>query len=150
MLLIFISRSCVPVSELPKLQDQAHSNTEVEVNVTVEDEVARVVQLSSEDHIAAGRDLNDIFRKTVTCVGVVQFIISLLLLDELSSNTLIIFASPHNPEPAAMLVDGMSSSTRVIVHQEDLSPERAAEGKLKDVLTNVSFVGLLVLICKGI
>ena len=41
---------------------------------------------------------------------------------------------------ASMLMYGMSSSARVIVHQDDLSPERAAEGKLKDVLTEVSFV----------
>ena len=69
--MIHISRSGVPVSKLPKLQDQTHANTEVEVNVTVEDEVARVVQLGSEDDIAAGRDLNNIFRNTVRSMGVV-------------------------------------------------------------------------------
>ena len=69
--MILISRSRVPVSGLAKLQDQPHANTEVEVNVTVEDEVARIVQLGSQDHIADGRDLNDIFRKTVTCMGVI-------------------------------------------------------------------------------
>ena len=43
-----------------------------------------------------------------------------------------------------MLMYGMSSTARVIVHQDDLSPERAAEGKLKDVLTEGSFVLLLI------
>ena len=102
-LMILISRSRVPVSGLAKLQDQSHPNTEVEVNVTVEDEVARVVQLGSEDHIAAGRDLDDIFGKAVACVGVVQFIISFLLQDELSANVMIIFASTNHPVPAYML-----------------------------------------------
>ena len=64
--MIFVSGSRVPVSKLPKLQDQTHSNTEVEVNVTVEDEVARVVQLSSEDHIAPRRDLNNILRNNIS------------------------------------------------------------------------------------
>ena len=49
---------------------------------------------------------------------------------------------------ASMLMDGMSSSTRVIVHQDHLSPERAPEWKLQDVLTEVGFV--LRLIFRGI
>ena len=104
MLIVQCQRSVVPVTLLTDLKNQPHPDTEVEVDVTVEDEVARIVQLGPEDHIAGSGDLDHIFGKAVVRVGVIQFPFLLLMEYVGPVDAIAILPSTHYPVPASVLM----------------------------------------------
>ena len=89
--------------------------------MTVEYPSPGIVQLRPDDNVTISRHLDHVFWGTLFGFEVSQLALGLQVQDEVPADGVVEDVSPHHPEPAPVLVDGMGDGP-LVADQDDLHP----------------------------